>query len=278
MTSTKNLAKEKIASLVYHDIFDYPLTIKELTKWRVGEEQVDIKNRPLVEEKDGYFFLKKRESIVKKRLVKEVASARKIKILERLKKYFFLVPSIKFVGITGSLAMGSADSISDIDLLLITKTGTMWSSRLLLLLVLKIFSIPIRRSESKKQQDMLCLNMWLDENDLTWVEGERNIFTAHEIAQIIPLINKDSTYERLVFENKWLLDYWPMSVRVKKPKTKKQKGLGSSLFEKLAYWGQRLYMRGKITHEVITPTRALFHPKNLSGEVLLKLRKKLYIK
>jgi len=275
MTSTKKLTKDKIMSLAYHDIFDYPLAEGELSRWRVGRKYAVIKITPPTEEKDGYYFLKRRGGIVKKRLAKEKTSSRKLKILKGYEKFFFLVPSIKFVGITGSLAMNSASGASDIDLILITKTGTMWSSRFFLLLLLKIFSVPVRRAGVKKQKDMLCLNMWFDESDLVWPNSERNVFTAHEIAQIVPLINKDSTYERLISKNSWIFDYWPASVEVGKFKIKGKRKLDGSLIEKLMYWSQKLYMKGKITYERVTPTRAFFHPRNLSEDVLLKLQQKL---
>jgi len=275
MISTKKLTKDKIMSLVYHDIFDYPLTSEELGRWRIGKKYASGKNLPNIEEKDNYFFLRKRGRIVKKRRSKELSSARKIKTLERYRKFFLLVPSIKFVGITGSLAMNSASGASDIDLILITKTATMWSSRFFLLLLLKFFLVPVRRSGVKKQKDMLCLNMWFDESDLVWSKNERNIFTAHEIAQIVPLINKDSTYERLIGKNSWIFYYWPVSVKVEKLEIKGKRKLKASFIEKLMYWSQKLHMKGKITYERVTPTRAFFHPRNLSEEVLLKLQQKL---
>jgi len=275
MISTKKLTKDKIVSLAYHDIFDYPLTKEDLDRWRVGKKFAVIKRPPPTEEKDGYYFLKRGGGNVKRRLAKEKTSSGKLKILEGHKKFFSLVPSIKFVGITGSLAMNSASSASDIDLILITKTRTMWSSRFLLLLLLKIFSVPVRRAGIKKKKDMLCLNMWFDESDLIWPKSERNIFTAHEIAQIVPLINKDFSYERLISKNGWIFDYWPASVEVEKSEIKTKKKLNGGFIEKLMYWSQKLYMKGKITYERVTPTRAFFHPRNLSEEVLLKLRKKL---
>ena len=58
--------------------------------------------------------------------------------------------------------------------------------------------------------------MWLDESDMVWQRKDRNIYTAHEIAQIVPLINKDKTYEKFLSHNRWILDFWPNAVKIRK--------------------------------------------------------------
>jgi hypothetical protein len=129
--------------------------------------------------------------------------------------------------------------------------------------------------------------MWLDESDLRWSEKDRNIYTAHEIGQIVPLVNKNLTYEKFINKNKWIFDYWPNVVKIqrensiqKSSNSKVQRNILNVLFyllcrtlEPLARNLQYRYMRGKITREVITPTRAVFHPKDQGLEVIKKLNK-----
>ncbi len=49
-------------------------------------------------------------------------------------------------------------------------------------------------------------------------------------------------------------------------------------FEALAFLGQYLYMRPKMTNEKVGWGRAFFHPRNLSNEVLKKFETRLRVK
>lgn len=240
-----------ISSINYHKIFDYPLTQEELLRWRyknVNEKTTNTKN--------------------KKRLEREKISRQKLIIAKKASKILSLIPTIKFVGVTGSLAMMNAKKESDIDLMVITKSNTLWATRLLCLI---IFTGRIRRAKNNNEEDKLCFNMWLDENDLIWDKKDRNIYTAHEIAQVIPLVDKDKTYEKFLYLNRWLLDFWPNSVDKKYMVCGKSYIAANTWIEKMFFWIQYKYMRSKITREVITPTRAIFHPNDWGKIVMKKL-------
>ena len=88
---------------------------------------------------------------------------------------------------------------SDIDLLIITRKNMLWTTRALVYGVLKVMGYQLRKPEQKSEKDKLCLNMWLDETSLVWDRKDRNIYTGHEIAQIVPLINKKNIYEKFLF-------------------------------------------------------------------------------
>jgi len=256
-------------SVVYHDIFDFPLTLPEIIKWESG---VDFGKEVAIGTKNGFFFVDGREGIVLKRLMRKRISARKHEIAERAAGILKIIPWVKFVGITGALAMENADDASDVDLMIITRKGTLWQSRLLTLLLLMAVGFPTRRFGQKDQKDKLCLNMWLDENDLVWPKRDRNPYTAHEIAQIVPLVDKMKTYERFISANSWIKRFWPNAVvlgKLKRQVSKKKSPFG--LFEALCYLLQIKYMRAKITREVVTPTRAIFHPHDWGSLVLSKL-------
>lgn len=276
------LSENELKSLLYHSIFDYPLTAGELAKWAVGPKaEIKIKPEQFVDEKNGLYFLKGREGVVYKRLLKKRISKRKINIAKDAAKLLSIIPSIKMIAITGSLAMENAPHDSDIDLLLLTASNTLWTTRALALLLLKLAGFPVRRFGDKKQKDKLCMNMWIDEKALSWPLGNRNVYTAHEIAQIKPLLNRNGTYEKFMADNVWLKDYWPNSVKLNreskiKKRIKKSPSISTRslsgviwLFEKFAFKLQYVYMKAKITREVITPVRAIFHPYDL-GEVVLR--------
>ena len=78
------------------------------------------------------------------------------------------IPTVKFVGITGALAMNNAGRNSDIDLMIITKNGCLWTTRLISYLLTWLFGFKTRRPKNRLEKDKLCLNMWLDESSLVW--------------------------------------------------------------------------------------------------------------
>lgn len=285
------LTPDQVASVIYHDVFDYPLGATGLFKWRAGRKTRRIKSvssRKDIKSKSGFYFLKGREKLVAKRLIRKKASEAKAIKARKIGELLHFIPTIKMVAITGALAMENAEEESDIDLMIITKKGTLWASRLLTLFLVDLFGIPRRKYGEKEQKDKLCLNIWLDEADLEWDVKSQNIFTAHEIAQVLPLINKEGTYERFLSKNSWVKDYWPNATRaagdikiLRYQDTKKKNlfiylipqylSILASFIEPLAFWFQYQHMKRKITRETITPTRALFHPVDWGSFVLSRL-------
>lgn len=272
---TKNFSKKSspyFSTLKYHNIFDYPLRRDEIVHWYTPYK---TKAGSLsIQKKDDYYFLSGREDLVIKRKLRQKASLKKLKTAKTVAHMLSVIPTIKMIAVTGSLAMMNADPASDIDFMIITKKGTLWATRVLTLLILAINKISTRRFGEKNQKDKICLNLWLDESALSW--PKRNIFTAHEIAQVLPILEKDWTYEEFLRKNRWIKKYWPNAVsffdskKSKKTKTRNWEAL-FKLIEPFSYFTQRLYMRGKITNETISKNKAAFHPINLSKIIKTKL-------
>ena len=160
----------------------------------------------------------------------------------------------------------------------------MWTARLLSYVMLYLSGFSLRRAGKRLEKDKLCLNMWMDETKLK-VKSQKskvkNLFLAHEIVQIAPIVNKHKTYERFLWENKWVEEYWPNAVSIKyQVVSRKYKNIRSTKYlilntlEKMAYWLQYLYMKPKITREVVTPKRALFHPFDWGSRVETELAKR----
>ncbi|HKC04455.1 MAG TPA: nucleotidyltransferase domain-containing protein [Patescibacteria group bacterium] len=258
-------------SILYHDLFDFPMTFADLVKWSSHESLYDYANKNFsIVTKRGFSYLRGHEGIIYKKILRERISDKKIEIAKKASRVISFIPTVKMVAVTGSLAMKNASDESDIDLMIITKKGTLWTTRMVVYFLLSLFGIKRRSPNDKDEKDKLCINMWLDESNLTW--HDRNIYSAHEIAQIIPLVNKDKTYEKFMYKNKWLLDYWPNAVRVQSTKYKVQsKNFLTSSLESLAFRIQYKYMKSKLTRETVSKTRALFHPQDWGKVVLDRL-------
>jgi len=255
-------------SVLYHDIFDYPLKKEELKVWNCKK---GTKSKIKVEEKNGFYFVKGREKIIEKRSRREKYSKNKLEIAKKASKLISKIPTVLFVGITGALAMNNASKDSDIDLFIITKKQKLWSTRFLVYGLLKVFGYKLRKPGVKNEKDKLCLNMWLDETSLAWEKKDRNIYTAHEMVQIKSLLNKQKTFEKLLQFNNWITNYWPNTIKIIKPTRIKRGDSKIGFFEKMAYKIQYLYMRNKITREKVSINSAVFHPNDWGKRVINKL-------
>lgn len=274
--SDLGLATSEKYSILYHSLFKYPLNKKDLKRWscsHINEKKIKELN---ITEKNGFFFIKGKSKDVTTRLLNEKYSIKKRKIAERASKVMSFLPTVLFVGITGSLAMNNASKNSDIDLLIVTKKDSLWLTRPVVYLLLFINKFLIRKPNTKDEKDKLCLNMWLDETNLVWDKKERNIFTAHEMAQIVPLINKHKTYEKLMILNIWVRGFWPNAVKKQVSNKKNDEKLKQKLFLKFAniffMYIQKVYMKNKQTNEYVSIGKALFHPVNNSTYILNSLK------
>lgn len=276
VSSRKQLTDSEKISVYYHNIFEFPLSDFELIKWTAGNIDNIIKKDIEIIYKNGAYFLDGSEALIYKKKLRQRISEKKMFIARAAANRLASIPWIKLVGLTGSLAMNNSTHTSDIDFLIITTHKRLWTTRILAFALLRLSGYVIRRSGDQNEKDKLCLNMWMDENDLVW-RNRRNLYTAHEIAQVVPLINKNKTYENFMSKNRWIKKYWPNSVKIKNRNISAQSingfALGTlfSLVERVFYRIQLKYMKTKITREIITPTRAVFHPYDWGEYILAKL-------
>mgnify|MGYP007068927745 CR=1 FL=1 len=107
MALSQPLKPSKLASLVYHDIFSYPMTERELEYWQMGEGVFAFKAQkaPRFEYDKGFYFLSGRENNISKRIKRGCASQKKIALELKSPDLKARLPSLLVLGITGSLAI-----------------------------------------------------------------------------------------------------------------------------------------------------------------------------
>lgn len=279
--SMNSIEQSIVKTLCYADIFDYSLEKKQIhqfliskSKHRTGDvsDVVDklIQER-LIEAQNGYIVLTGRLRLTKKRLSRKKHSKLKIGKAEIVGKNLAYIPWVEGVFITGALAMDSAGKDDDIDFLIITSENRLWITRMFVTLILALKGVR-RKPGSKDNRNLICANMYLDRSALKVPRSKRNLYTAHEVAQAKPLIDKESIYQEFLWQNRWINEYLPNVIIVdSRRKRKLNEGVKYKVFnmlENLAYQLQKRYMAKRITREHVTPHVAFFHPNNTADWVM----------
>lgn len=202
-----NIRQDIIAALAYFDLFDYPLTQGELHRFAQGAHparQIALELRNLLAEKrvyhyDGFFLLRDEPALVPRRRKGNEAARPLLQKAGGVARLLAAFPFVRGVAVSGSLSKNFADEHSDIDLFIITAPNRLWIARTLLH-GLKKLSFLVRREQ------YFCMNYFVDEAELTI--REKNIYTATEVATLLPL-QGSAAFAAFFRANEWSLRYLP---------------------------------------------------------------------
>jgi len=218
-----SLEKSILATLVYYDVLDRPLTGWEIFKYLIRIKNINLNQvldvlenslelNKLINQKNGFYFLKGRQIIIEERIKRHKIADRKWKKAKQTIKLFQMIPFVKMIAVSGSLAMNNTRENSDIDLLIITKTGRIWTCRWLI----TIFSHLIgKRRHGILTKDRFCLNHYLTEKSLKI--PYKSLYNAQTYAHLTLFWQvKNNLYKRFQKANQWINDYLSFYPIVKK--------------------------------------------------------------
>lgn len=222
------MEKAILRTLCYHDLFDYPLALSEISQFLIGNSKLKTQNAKVrlrrrflrniqlktqnlieegkIEEKKGLYFLKGRGKTIAIRKKREKYSQKKLLIAERAARFLRFIPTIKMVALTGALAVKNSKKDDDIDFLIVTSKNRLWLTRIQAVLLIELLGMR-RKPNDLDVADKICLNIFLDENSLSLPKSKRNLFTAHEIAQTKVLWQKDDVYQNFLTQNQWVKEF-----------------------------------------------------------------------
>ncbi|MBI2315203.1 hypothetical protein HYU93_04080 [Candidatus Daviesbacteria bacterium] len=287
------MEKAILKTLIYADIFDYPLTVFEIHKWLIGKKatlrQVEktlykLSRESRVKSQGEYYYLPRRSKLVSKRLrcgQQSLIYFRKAKMLSQILK---LIPWVKLVGISGGLALNSASKKDDIDLFIIISKNRLWVSRLF---IIGLFSLIGQRrkkgDQGRKIAGKFCINILLEEDKLE--QQNKDIFIAHELLQMKPLWFRGGIYSKYLLDNEWVFKSLPnwignasQELRIMNYESRrKHKNRNSliSLLESFAKWFQLKIMQQSRGMERIEDGALYFHPKDCRRGVLSKYKQRV---
>lgn len=146
----------------------------------------------------GYYFFKGREQIVSLRMQREQSSRRSYKRAIKYGRILGMLPFIRMVALTGSLAMQNCEDTGDYDYMLVAKQGRVWLARAFALLLNRL---------ARLFGETLCPNLILSEDALRW--HTQNLYFAREHCQMVLISGQRTIGFNLRVANLWVADYFP---------------------------------------------------------------------
>jgi len=271
-----DLRRKVSITIRYSDYFHYPLNPEEIWYWLVSSRPVSFGQIKK--------YLPRALSPAQKKLKSKVSvtSAQKLSHARKLVRILKYVPGVRLIAITGSVAAGNSYPEDDIDLLFITGPHSLWLVRPVILFLISLF---FRRrhpgEDHSKATNAFCPNLWLDTLAISMPNSKRNLYTAHEVLQIIPLVDKRDTYRQFLINNSWAKKYLAnayasLSLKEYSPDHRIHPfGLQPSLFVRffifplnyLFYIFQLIYMFPKKTTETVNLHSAFLHTTDFKTKI-----------
>lgn len=216
----EQLQKSILQTLAYWDIFEHPLTKEELyhrffdtnfTDLRLSyvdfiNQLEQMEHLQQIEQKDGFNFLPGREKIVDTRQLRVKWIEKKMKIAKRGIKKLARIPFVRAVFVCNTLAMGTADEDSDIDVLIIVRKGRIFLTRVLSVLVLSLFGL---RRTKKKINNKICLSFYLADDNLNLekIAIKDDLYLINWLNNLLPAYDPSDLHGSILRANKWAEKY-----------------------------------------------------------------------
>ncbi len=206
-----DLEKSILATLAYYDVLGRPLTGWEVFRYLIRyqkpiklEKILDVlENNPRIGQKNGFYFLKGRAGLVKQRIEKQKLADQRWKKINRVIKLLQSIPYIRLIMISGSLAMNNPEKESDIDLLIVTKAGRIWTCRGITTLFIHLLG---QRRHGQLTENRFCLNHYITDQSLKI--SLPSLYNAQTYAHLIPVWQAEAgLYRRFQRANQWLTKY-----------------------------------------------------------------------
>ena len=223
-----DVSRAIIKTLLYSDIFNYPLTTREIFNRleipcddiRIVEEELhNLMATNVVYRFDDLYTLQDNVALAIRRSAGNKMAKDIMPRAIRRSRLIYSFPFVRSVMISGSLSKDFLDKNGDIDFFIVTAPGKVWLTRGLLALFQRIVLF--------NSHKYFCVNYYIDHDHLSL--DERNIFTATELITLKPICGNEH-YKTLIRDNEWVKQYYPQ-FKPSAPASKK----------KFSWWPKRFF-------------------------------------
>lgn len=215
-----NIEKAIFRTIVYYDIFDYPLTIMEIWQWlfkykcKLSDIVFCLNNsenlKRYLETRNGFYFLKgRKELLITRKLRRDYSVDKWRKVLKGV-KFLRFIPFIKMIALCNSIGHFNIKENGDIDLFIVIKDKYLWLTRFLITVCTQLLGI---RRHGKKIKDRLCLSFYITDKQLG-LEGltyKNDIYFYYWLIHLIPVFD-NGVYKKFFKANNWVKEYIPQVV------------------------------------------------------------------
>jgi hypothetical protein len=186
MIRMDEIKKSVLVPIIFFSWFGFPLTLKELRRylWRseLSEEELKkvVRLLPKINyEQDLIWYGEKTDD----RLIKSELAKIFWQKAKRSRWLFANTPFLREVFVTNTLAYDNVKQGSDIDLLIVGRSGRLWTCRAILLLLLSWFRLRVR---GVNKHARFSPELWLGDNalDLKGIALDNDYYLAFWLADI----------------------------------------------------------------------------------------------
>lgn len=243
-----DIEKSILATLAYHDMLNFPLTEWEVFSYSLSEvkrsrrvfniagpcatakalgdtrstssgtlhnflEEIErLKTQGIIGEKNGYYFLKGREDLYAQRIKRMKIADEKWQQVRWVLRWYRFVPFVRSVFLSGSVALGNATEKSDVDVMIVAKSGRIWMVRFLLLALTFVCGKLRSARISKKTSGKICPNHFITTDSLAISADVQSPYNAATYAHLVPVFAA-SWLEKFYIANEWIFAYFPNALR-----------------------------------------------------------------
>lgn len=224
------LEKSILSTIIYYNNIGQPLTVFEIYKYLIkpkdgcgnGAEGL-VKNdysfsnivncldksvclKKIINCEKGFYFLYEKEkhdySLHLQRTIKHRVAIKKWKKAKKIIKFLQVVPFVKMIAVSGSLAMNNTRQDSDIDLLIVTKSRRIWLARFFVTLLTHILGV---RRQKNLTANRICLNHYITDESLKI--PFKSLYNAQSYSRLVIVYQSEKDiYDKFQKANSWVGD------------------------------------------------------------------------
>jgi hypothetical protein len=214
-----NLQRSILNTIIFFDLFDYPLTLLEIQKYLdvkcdLVELEKELSALDKIQIKNGFYFLSSREKIIKTKMARYNYADRKFKRALFIAQILKFIPWIKMIAIGNLIGAHNLKDDGDIDFFIITEEKKLWLSRFFAVTLIKILGL---RPSARNQKDKICLSFFISENAPSLEnlmlknkdQEPQDLYFIYWLAGLAPIYNQNKTYEKFIEKNNWIKNILP---------------------------------------------------------------------
>ena len=194
-----------LRTLLYFDIFQYPLSESEILRFSPTALNADwtaslasLCDQKIVFHIEEFYCLNQNSLLAARRMEGNLLAGKKLITARKFVYWMSLLPFVRSIMLSGSISKGYMDPNSDIDYFIITSAGRLWIVRTAMALFRRVFLF--------NSHKYFCTNYFIDEANTEITE--KNIFTAVETTTLKPMFGK-SLIHQFQLSNQWCLQFLP---------------------------------------------------------------------